>query len=115
MGYFQMVNFVFSIVGHTKNAAERLFDSLKTEYCKQNIFTMQGMIQALSASNLVTVVQSDVEDFWDYNTLFFEDLSCFQDKKKIITSSLAVETAVSDCSLICKRAILTTTRSGSTR
>jgi len=31
MNYFKEVNFTFLIVGHTKNAADRLFNSLKTE------------------------------------------------------------------------------------
>ena len=35
MGYFTRVNFIFLIVGHTKNAADRLFNSLKFEYRKK--------------------------------------------------------------------------------
>ena len=34
MGYFQKVNFVFLIVGHTKNSADRLFNALKIDYRK---------------------------------------------------------------------------------
>jgi hypothetical protein len=32
MGYFCKVNFVFLIVGHTKNSADRLFNALKLDY-----------------------------------------------------------------------------------
>ena len=32
MGYFMQVNFVFLIVGHTKNACDCLFNSLKHQY-----------------------------------------------------------------------------------
>ena len=31
-GYFKTVNFVFYIVGHTKNAADRWFNILKKQY-----------------------------------------------------------------------------------
>ena len=43
MGSFKKVKFVFLIVGHTKNAADQLFNSLKHEYRKENIFTMQAL------------------------------------------------------------------------
>ncbi len=38
--YFVEVNFVFLVVGHTKNVANRLFNTLKRLYRKQNVFTM---------------------------------------------------------------------------
>ena len=40
MGYFKKVNFVFLVVGHTKNAADSSFNSLKVEYRRENIYTM---------------------------------------------------------------------------
>ncbi len=56
MGYFRRVNFIFLVVGHTKNAADCLFHSLKHEYRKQDIFTMEMLIEKLSASDCVTVI-----------------------------------------------------------
>ena len=44
MRYFKRVSFVFLIVGHAKNACNRLFNSLKHEYHKKNIFTMDGRV-----------------------------------------------------------------------
>ena len=35
MGYFKQVNFIFLLVGHTKNAADRLFNILKYSYRKK--------------------------------------------------------------------------------
>jgi hypothetical protein len=70
MGYFKKVKFVFLIVGHTKNAADRLFNSLKHEYRKENIFTMQALFDCLGVSDSVTVVPSVAEDFLDYDALF---------------------------------------------
>jgi len=37
MGYFKRVNFNFLIVGHTKNAADHLFNVLKLQYHKEHI------------------------------------------------------------------------------
>ena len=69
-GYFANVNFIFLIVGHTKNAADRLFNSLKTEYRAKNIYTMEGLIEALDASDCVSVIPTVSEDFFDYDALF---------------------------------------------
>ena len=73
MGCFEKVNFVFLIVGHTKNAADRLFNSLKELYRKQNLFTMQGLFDSLNGSDLVTIVPTSPQDFLDYDS-FFETL-----------------------------------------
>ncbi len=56
----------------SKNAADRLFDSLKTEYRAKNIYTMEGLIEALDASDCVSVIPTVSDDFFDYNTLFKE-------------------------------------------
>ena len=60
----------FLIVGHTKNAADSLFNSLKHEYRKQNIYTMQGLYDCLDASDAVTVVPASSRDFLDYDILY---------------------------------------------
>jgi hypothetical protein len=70
MGYFQTVEFIFLIVGHTKNAAASLFNSLKHEYRKKNLFTMQGLFDCLGVSESVTVVPTLPDDFVDYDRLF---------------------------------------------
>ena len=67
MNYFKEVNFTFLIVGHTKNAADRLFNSLKTEYRLQNLFTFQDLLEALNRSQMVTVHPASPEDFLDYD------------------------------------------------
>ena len=70
MGYFQQVNFIFLVVGHTKNAADCLFNSLKHEYRKQDIFTMEVLIEKLSASDCVTVIPTVPDNFFNYDKLF---------------------------------------------
>ncbi len=70
MRYFKRVSFVFLIVGHTKNVCDRLFNSLKHEYRKKNIFTMDELIDALSVSAKITVVPTVPSDFLDYDGTF---------------------------------------------
>jgi len=67
MNYFKEVNFTCFIVGHTKNAANCLFNSLKTEYRLQNLFTFQDLSEALNRSQMVTVHPASPEDFLDYD------------------------------------------------
>ncbi len=55
MGYFKEVNFIFLVVGHTKNAADHLFNSLKNKYRKQNLFTFQGLVESLNKLLMVTI------------------------------------------------------------
>lgn len=45
MGYFKQMKFVFLIVGHTKNAADCLFNTLKLGYRKSNIFTLPELFR----------------------------------------------------------------------
>ena len=61
---------LFLGVGHTKNAADRLFNLLKTEYRRNNIFTMNCLITALSASRQVTILPTEPQDFLNYDKLF---------------------------------------------
>jgi len=70
MGYFKAVQFIFLVVGHTKNAADRLFNSLKHEYRKQNLFTFDELVTALDQSATVTVHRTVADDFLDYDKLF---------------------------------------------
>jgi hypothetical protein len=69
MNYFKEVNFIFLVVGHTKNAADCLFNSLKDEYRRQNLFTFQDLVETLNKSLMVTVHPASSEDFLDYNKL----------------------------------------------
>jgi hypothetical protein len=69
MNYFKEVNFIFLVVGHTQNAADRLFACLKTEYHKQNIFTFQDFLETLTRSDMVMVHPETPEDFLNYDKL----------------------------------------------
>jgi len=68
MRYFKKLTFLFLIAGHTKNACDRLFNSLKADYRTQNLFTVEDLERALAKSDYVTVKPATVEDFFDYDT-----------------------------------------------
>ena len=72
MGYFKKVTFIFLIVGHTKNAADSLFNSLKQEYRKKNLFTSERFFHCLGVSEFVTILPTLPGDFLDYNRLFYD-------------------------------------------
>ena len=69
LGYFQKISFIFLVVGHTKNAADRLFNSMKKEYRKHNIFTFEDLVSKLGESYTVTIHQHNANDFLDYDKL----------------------------------------------
>ena len=78
MGYFKKVNFVFLIVGHTKNAADRIFNLLKLDYRSSNLYTMQQLMNALGRSKYVTIhnaVVGDFHDWGEYLKLFYSKFS----------------------------------------
>ena len=69
LGYFQKINFIFLVVGHTQNAADRLFNSMKKEYRKHKIFTFEALVSKLERSDSVTIHQPNANDFLDYDKL----------------------------------------------
>jgi hypothetical protein len=66
LGYFETVNFIFLIVGHTKNACDRRFNNLKLLYSKSQCFSLHDMFEVLSKSKYVTIWQVEDGDFKDY-------------------------------------------------
>ena len=57
---------LFLTVGHTKNARDHLFNTLKKTYMSLNTFTMCNLLQKLNILNSVTVHPSSCGDFFDY-------------------------------------------------
>jgi hypothetical protein len=66
MGYFKEIHFIFLMVGHTKNAADRLFNLLKQEYWKQNLFTFGKLVRTLDKSLSLTIHPTVAKDFLIY-------------------------------------------------
>jgi hypothetical protein len=78
----QTVNFVFLIVGHTANAADHLFNSLKHKYQKNDIYTMQALIKHLSTYNSVRIWPSKPNNFFNYDALFSDIYHNISEKVK---------------------------------
>jgi hypothetical protein len=68
MGYFKSVQFIFLVVGHTKNAADRLFNLLKEDYRSRNLFTFDQLATALDQSPSVTIHRTVANDSLDYDS-----------------------------------------------
>jgi hypothetical protein len=69
MGYFKEIHFIFLVVGHTKIAANRLFNSLKQDYRKQNLSTFDELVRTLDKSSLLTNHPTLAEEFLNYSKL----------------------------------------------
>jgi hypothetical protein len=67
IGYFKEIHFIFLMVDHTKNVADRLFNLLKQEYWKQNLFTFDELVRTLDKSLLLTIHPTVAEDFLNYS------------------------------------------------
>ena len=65
MGYFKRASFIFLVVGHTKNAADRRFNVLKEFYRKENIGMMAQLYKTLTGSAKVTLYETVGSDFMD--------------------------------------------------
>jgi hypothetical protein len=68
-GYFKELHFIFLVVGRTKNAADHLFNLLKQEYWKQNLFTFDELVRTLDKLLLLVIHPTMAEDFLDYSKL----------------------------------------------
>ena len=76
-GYFKKVNFIFYIVGHTKNAADRWFNQLKKTYRKSNIYTREQLELTLKTNKAIgirKVVQGDFKDYESFWNKFYKKL-----------------------------------------
>jgi hypothetical protein len=66
---FQRDTLYFPRDSHTKNVADRLFNLLKQEYWKQNLFTFDGLVWTLDKSLSLTIHPTMAEDFLNYSKL----------------------------------------------
>ena len=67
--YFAKVSFIFYIVGHTKNACDRWFNTLKRTYRRSNIYSINQLTTAMQHPMInITVVQTT--DFKDWDKFF---------------------------------------------
>jgi hypothetical protein len=61
--YYQQVNIIFLVAGHTKNAADQLFNLLKMLYRKSQCFTLDQLQQVLDTNQYVECIKVGPNDF----------------------------------------------------
>jgi hypothetical protein len=65
MGCFKEIHYIFLVVGHTKNVADHLFNLLKQDYWKQNLFTFDELVWTSDKLLSLTIYPTMAEDFLD--------------------------------------------------
>ncbi len=67
MKIYKKVEFVFLIPGHTKNACDRMFNTLKIHYHKAQVYTMKQLKKCLNFSDYIVFQISKDKDLlsWD--------------------------------------------------
>jgi hypothetical protein len=92
MGYFKSVNFIFLVVGHTKNAADRLFNLLKMVYRKSNVQTFGSLIGVCGKSPHVTPIAVFLDgDFLEYSVFLLEFYNSIKDIREQHIFSCSVQ------------------------
>jgi hypothetical protein len=64
--YYRRVNIIFLVAGHTKNAAIRLFNLLKLQYRKSQVYKMEQLEEILNVNKYVECVKVGKEDFYNF-------------------------------------------------
>ena len=63
LGLYDKVNFIFYIVGHTKNACDRWFNILKRKYRKSNLYSYDELLKCMETHKNITVRNVENGDF----------------------------------------------------
>ena len=70
MNYFQRVQFLFYIKGHTKNVCDRMFNLMKQNFHKHDVYSMEQLLSCLSKQSQVTVHHPMPNEFSDWTKMF---------------------------------------------
>jgi hypothetical protein len=77
-GYFRQVNFIFYVVGHTKNICDRWFNTLKKIYRRENIYTFDQLCASWTAANnkikLHEVTDTFFKRYYEFENLFYKTI-----------------------------------------
>jgi molybdopterin/thiamine biosynthesis adenylyltransferase len=69
-GFYKSVEFVFLIVGHTKNPCDRCFNLLKSSFRNSNVYTMAELLEKLNENSNTSA--TFFESHRDWNTYLDE-------------------------------------------
>jgi hypothetical protein len=70
VGHFSKVNFIFLVVGHTKNPCDRLFNLCKKAYRKSQVFIMDQLVDASNDTTHVSGCRVSADIMKDYQKFF---------------------------------------------
>eukprot|EP00536_Pseudo-nitzschia_multiseries_P011665 jgi/Psemu1/29641/gm1.29641_g len=77
-GYFKKVSFMFYVVGHTKNVADRWFNTMKKDYYRcQNIYKFNQLSDSLGTNEQIAIHSTqdgNFKNFRDFEDLLYKDL-----------------------------------------
>ena len=68
--FFEKVNFIFYVIGHTKNACDRWFNSLKKNYRRRNIYTFDYLVESMNTNHNITVTVTKESGFKNWDKFF---------------------------------------------
>jgi hypothetical protein len=78
MTFFQDVEFMFYVRGHTKNACGRMFNHMKLRFRNQDIFTYKQALDALVKQDNVTMIDATEGMFKNYSALLVKYYNNFK-------------------------------------
>ncbi len=67
--FFNKVEFIFYLRGHTKNVCDRLFNLLKLRYHKSNVYTMEILVEVLNMMDDITFTHAPSDVFYNFDKM----------------------------------------------
>jgi hypothetical protein len=78
MKYFEEVEFIFYVRGHTKSACDRTFNQMKLHFHRQDIFTYGQAVEALGKQENITMIDATEGMFKNYGALLDKYYNSFK-------------------------------------
>ena len=68
--YFETACITFLVRGHTKNACDRMFNLMKMNFHKRDLFTYEDVLETLGMTDQVNIIDFPAEEFRDWGRYF---------------------------------------------
>ena len=69
LGYAKLARAIFLVKGHTKNDCDRLFNLMKFDYRKLNVYTPVELMEQLNKHDQVTATAMEPSEFFDWDKM----------------------------------------------
>lgn len=67
--FFNKVEFIFYLRGHTKNVCDRLFNLLKLRYHRSNVYTMEMLVEVLNMMDDISFTHVPSDVFYNFDKM----------------------------------------------